>query len=155
MLDVTFLLYEDHPTFRFCSVVDGVSASGSCRLVVESVWVISFSAGCIRLWLKGVETWRVKRVNDCSGVFGGRMRCSGIRYIFPVLFERPVSVARSATLVFRDCTIPQYFHIFILWRIVHQKMPHNLAWYLRGLNRMKAVPWRTLASCTLKSEFFL
>lgn len=34
------------------------------------------------------------------------MRCTGVRYIFPVLIERPVSVVRSATLVFRDCTIP-------------------------------------------------
>jgi hypothetical protein len=56
MLDVTVLLYEDYPTFHFCSVLVSVSASVSCRLVVKSVWVISFSAVCIRLWLKGVET---------------------------------------------------------------------------------------------------
>jgi hypothetical protein len=61
-LDITVLLYEDHPTLRFCSVVVSVSASGSCRLVIELVWVISFSAGCIHLWLKWVETRRVKRV---------------------------------------------------------------------------------------------
>jgi hypothetical protein len=69
------------------------------------------------------------------------MRCSGIWYIFPVLFERPVSVARSVTFVFRACTIPHHFHIFILfcWRILHQKMPQNLTWNLRGLNRMKAI----------------
>jgi hypothetical protein len=69
------------------------------------------------------------------------MRCAGILYIFSVWSERLVSVARSATLVFRAFTIPQHFHIFILffWRNVHQKMPENLTWNLRGLNRMKAV----------------
>jgi hypothetical protein len=39
-------------TFRFCFLVESVSASGSCRLVVEYVWVISFSVECIYLWLK-------------------------------------------------------------------------------------------------------
>jgi hypothetical protein len=50
-------------------------------------------------------------------------------------------VARSATLVFRACTIPQHFDICIpfCWRTVHQKMPQNITWNLRGLNRMKAV----------------
>jgi len=54
--------------------------------------------------------------SDYSGVSGGRMRCTGIQYIFPVLFERPVSVARSATRVpcLHYSTAFSHFHSFLL-----------------------------------------
>jgi hypothetical protein len=55
-----------------------------------------------------------------------------VNFVLPMLFERPLSVARSATLVFRDCTTPQQFHIFLLfcWRNVHREVPQNVAWNL-------------------------